>query len=300
MKTPETTTSEIGSSEISTSKISTSKISTSKIKKLLHHPDLWRAGQLTQAPDTRSSGFAVLDEHLPGCGWPRAGLAEFLLNTTGVGELRLLAPLMRELTHSEHRWVAWINPPFIPYAPALEALGIDVSRILLIHPKTHQEALWALERASRSGTCSMTLAWLDERQLHLKDTRRLQLAARQGRTLTCLFRPSEAAATNSMAELRLQMTPGEPGSVALDIRKRRGGWPVSGIRLQISEERRPQEIREQLSLWRNQRRNQRRDQKRHQRELQVEVPRAEVPRAEVPLAEIPLTEVSSTGSRVTH
>lgn len=263
---------------------------TSRIKKLLHHPDLWRAGQLTQPPDTLSSGFAALDEHLPGCGWPRAGLAEFLLNTTGVGELRLLAPLMRELTRSEHRWVAWINPPFIPYAPALEALGIDVSRILLIHPKTHQEALWALERASRSGTCSMTLAWLDERQLHLKDTRRLQMAARQGRTLTCLFRPSEAAAANSMAELRLQMTPDEPGSVALDICKRRGGWPVSGIRLQISEERRPQEIREQLSLWRDQRRDQRQDQRRHQRQLQ----------AEVPLTEVPLTEVSGTGNRVTH
>lgn len=264
---------------------STSRTSTSRIKKLLHHPHLWRAGQLAQPPDTLSSGFATLDEHLPGCGWPRAGLAEFLLNTTGVGELRLLAPLMRELTRSEHRWIAWINPPFIPYAPALEALGIDVSRILLIHPKTHPEALWALERASRSGTCSMTLAWLDERQLHLKDTRRLQLAARQGRTLTCLFRPSEAAATNSMAELRLQMTPDEPGSVALDICKRRGGWPVSGIRLQISEQRRPQEIREQLSLWRE-----KRNPRRHQRQLQTEVP----------LAEVPLTETSSTGNRVTH
>ena len=194
MKTQDTTTS----------RTSTSRASTSSIKKLLHHPHLWRAGQLAQSPDTLSSGFATLDEHLPGCGWPRAGLAEFLLNTTGMGELRLLAPLMRELTRSEHRWIAWINPPFIPYAPALEALGIDVSRILLIHPKTHPEALWALERASRSGTCSMTLAWLDERQLHLKAPRRLQLAARQGRTLTCLFRPSEAAATNSMAELRLR------------------------------------------------------------------------------------------------
>jgi cell division inhibitor SulA len=218
---------------------------------LLDHPGLWRAGQLPRPADTSSSGFSALDEHLPGGGWPRGGLAEFLLSTAGVGELRLLVPLMRALSRDETRWVAWINPPFLPYAPALEALGVDIRKILLIHPKTHREALWALERASRSGTCSLALAWLDERQLKLKDTRRLQIAARQGRTFTCLFRPEEAAAVNSMAELRLQMAASDPGSVVVDIRKRRGGWPVTGIRLQIDDETNPAEIREQLSLWRS-------------------------------------------------
>jgi hypothetical protein len=217
---------------------------------LLDHPELWRAGQLVHSSDTVSSGFAVLDAHLPGGGWPRAGLAEFLLATAGVGELRLLVPLMRTISRAETRWVAWIDPPFVPYAPALEAFGVDIRKILLIHPKNHREALWALERASRSGTCSLALAWLDERQLKQKDTRRLQIAARQGRTLTCLFRPEAAAAVNSMAELRLQVAPAEPGVMTVDIRKRRGGWPVAGIRLQIGSEIGPAEIREQLSCWR--------------------------------------------------
>jgi hypothetical protein len=217
---------------------------------LLDHPELWRAGQLARPADTVSSGFAALDAHLPGGGWPRAGLAEFLLATAGVGELRLLGPLMRTASRTETRWVAWIDPPFVPYAPALEALGVDIRKILLIHPKNHREALWALERASRSGTCSLALAWLDERQLKQKDTRRLQIAARQGRTLTCLFRPEAAAAVNSMAELRLQVAPAEPGAMTVDIRKRRGGWPVAGIRVQIGSEIGPAEIREQLSCWR--------------------------------------------------
>lgn len=234
-----------------------------RLSGLLHHPELWRAGQLDRSPDAVSSGFPALDEHLPGGGWPRGALAEFLLATAGIGELRLLVPLIRSLSRSEVRWVAWINPPFIPYAPALEALGVDVRKILLIHPKTHQQALWALERASRGGTCSLALGWLDERQLELKDTRRLQLAARRGRTLTCLFRPEEAAAAHSMAELRLQVAPAEPGSresagrldtINVDIRKRRGGWPVSGIRLRISDEPGPADIGEQLGLWRSKRR----------------------------------------------
>lgn len=225
---------------------------------LLEHPALWRAGHLEHSPETLSSGFSELDEHLPGGGWPRGALMECLLATAGVGELRLLVHLIRELSNAESRWVAWINPPFIPYAPALQAHGVDVGKILLIHPRTHQQALWALERASRSGTCSMALAWLDERQLELKDTRRLQLAARRGRTLTCLFRPREAAAVNSLAELRLGVTAdtAAPDAITVDILKRRGGWPVSGIRLKLDHEPKPADIREQLSLWR---RKQRRD-----------------------------------------
>jgi len=222
---------------------------------LRQHPDLWRAGQLGRAPDTLPTGFAELDAHLPGNGWPRAGLTELLLGTTGVGELRLLAPLFAHVSRTEMRWIAWVNPPFVPYAPALSALGIDIGKILLIHPRDHKEALWALEQTSRSGSCSVALGWLDERKLHVKDTRRLQLAARRGYTFTCLFRPEQAAAQNSMAELRLQMPAPlreqEPGELNVSIKKRRGGWPVAGLRLSVSDTRKPAEIREQLSLWRS-------------------------------------------------
>ena len=123
---------------------------------LLDHPALWRAGELKQAPETIPSGFDSLDRHLPGKGLPRAGLCEFMLPTAGIGELRLLLPALRALSH-QNRWIAWVNPPFIPYAPALEAAGVDISKILLIHPKNHKDALWALERATRSGTCSAAL-----------------------------------------------------------------------------------------------------------------------------------------------
>jgi len=234
-----------------------------EIANLLRHPHLWRADQLIQAPDALPSGFANLDEHLPGGGWPRAGLSEFLLPTTGIGELRLLAPALKVLSEQEERWLAWINPPFIPYAPALNALGIDISKILLVHPKNHQDALWALERATRSGTCSMVLAWLDEKQLKVKDTQRLQLAAKQGHTFVCLFRPKTAALLHSMAELRLEMAlinseadsgakPGvEPGILEVSINKRRGGWPVTGLRVQVAASRRPEDLPEQLSLWRH-------------------------------------------------
>ena len=112
-----------------------------------------------------------------------------------------------------------------------------------------------MERATRSGSCAIALAWLDESQLTLKDTRRLQLAAKQGNTLTCLFRPSQAASQSSMAELRLQMAKpdtectGKPESLQLAILKRRQGWPIPELQLALKRERNQAEIREQLSLW---------------------------------------------------
>ncbi len=224
------------------------------IQDLLQHPDLWRAGQLraVQAIATTPSGFAALDAHLPGNGWPEAGLMEFMLATSGIGELKLLAPALQHLSR-QARWIAWINPPFIPYAPALSALGIDISKILLIHPKSHEDALWALERASKSGTCSVALAWLDERRLRLKDTRRLQLAAKQGGTLGCLFRPAEASEQASMAELRLGLAPTAPDELAISIVKRRGGWPLAGIKVPVAHEVKTQDVQERLASWRRSR-----------------------------------------------
>ncbi len=228
----------------------------SSTKQLLKHPNLWRAGQLDNAPKQPgiATGYASLDTHLPGGGWPTAGLAEFLLASAGVGELRLLAPALRHLSQQQ-RWIAWINPPFIPYAPALQAAGIDIDKILLIHPRQHDDLLWALERAAKSGSCSCVLAWPEERKLKLRDTQRLQLASKQGRTFTCLFRPRAASAHSSMAELRLALGHSAPGEVCVDILKRRGGWPLHNLCLPAADVgdtkyATPALIHEQLELWR--------------------------------------------------
>ena len=228
-------------------------------QELLKHPNLWRAGQLAdqnaRQPKGIPTGYSQLNEKLPGKGWPAGGLMEFMLTSAGIGELRLLVPALQALSHEENRWVAWINPPFVPYAPALQSVGIDTSKILLIHPRNHKDALWALERACKSGTCSTTLAWLDEKKLKLKDTQRLQLAAKQGRTLSCLFRPQTAHAQSSMAELRLALHTTQPGEISVDILKRRGGWPLHGLTLPIAEttataHQQPEQIQQQLDLWR--------------------------------------------------
>ncbi len=181
--------------------------------------DLWRGNKLSSAlPPGVSTGFAALDAQLAGGGWPLGAVTEILAD--GDCALGLVMPGLARLSQ-ESRWIVFIAPPHIPYAPGLAGRGMDLSRLLLINPKGEQERLWALEQTLRSGACSAVLAWPSH--LEMTVLRRLQLAAEAGRAAVFLFRPEWAARQPSPAALRLQVRPSEGGMV-VNILKRRGSW----------------------------------------------------------------------------
>ena len=69
-----------------------------------------------------------------------------------------------------------------------------------------------------------------------QETRRIQLAARSGSTLAMLFRPISAFKRSSLAELRLALRPAACADhLSLDIIKRKGGWPIQGIELSLTQ-----------------------------------------------------------------
>ena len=192
-------------------------VSDNPLARLLEHPAIWR-GRSTAPQATLSSGFAALDAALPGGGWPRVGLVEILTPQFGVGELRLLVPVLAQVTQrSPPRWVAWVAPPFEPYAPALVARGLALERQLVIRTAT---VLWAMEQALGCGACDVALAWV--RRAPARSLRRLQLATERGRTLGVLFRNVCAAREASPAVLRLAVEPLHAG-VRVTLLKSRGG-----------------------------------------------------------------------------
>ena len=104
---------------------------------------LWRGRRsVLMAGRVLGSGWAVLDEVLGG-GWPRAALVE-VLGDAHLG-LSLLLPLLADLS-LESRWLTWVAPPYLPYAPALAARGIRVERVLLVQQVSDEQALWAAEQ----------------------------------------------------------------------------------------------------------------------------------------------------------
>ena len=188
------------------------------LAQLLSHPAIWRGGDCAPEPASVASGFADLDAALPGRGWPRGALTEVLLEREGIGELRLTLPALARL-QAEGRSVVWVAPPYRPYAPALAAAGLDLARLIVVRGCTDPEALWAYEQALRAPECGAAFGWMhtrDERAL-----RRLQVAAREGRTWGVLWRrPGERAAATA-APLRLSLSP-QSGKLAVRVLKRRG------------------------------------------------------------------------------
>lgn len=172
-----------------------------------------------------STGCAALDDRLPGRGWPTASLIEILLESAGLGEIQLIAPALLQAqrqSEGEMPWLAFIAPPYEPYAPALAEQGIALERLLVVRPASATEALWAAEQALSSGMCAAVLLWLkgtDDRWL-----RRLKLAAEAGGALGVLFRPERHRFEHSPAALRLLLKQDAAGP-QLELIKVQGGRP---------------------------------------------------------------------------
>lgn len=218
------------------------------LEKLLENPRVWRGSSQSNACIGLSSGYPRFDRCLPGGGWPLETLTEILIGQYGIGELRLLMPALAQLStrngqnpngqnpsgqnHSgqnhtgvftEPGWIAWVAPPFQPYAPALQQYGIDLSRLLIVRPKDDSELLWSAEQALSSGSCAAVLLWphiLDD-----QGSRRLQLAAERGHSWAIAFRPLIARRQPSAAALRLELQPTGQGT-CVHILKSRGGRPT--------------------------------------------------------------------------
>src|SRR5688572_24594691 len=99
-----------------------------RLSALLTHPLLWQTGMTRAARESIPTGFAELDERLPGHGWPARGLIELLSAEPGRSELALFAPALARWIEESNSWIALISPPFDPYAPAFTTARLDPHR----------------------------------------------------------------------------------------------------------------------------------------------------------------------------
>tara|TARA_R110002049_G_scaffold69338_14_gene179622 strand:+ start:641 stop:1360 length:720 start_codon:yes stop_codon:yes gene_type:complete len=185
------------------------------------------------------TGYSTLNGELQQGGWPLDGTIELLSDGCGLGAMGLFLPAMEQLS-AQGRWQVFIAPPYIPYAPLLAARGIDTRQILLVHPRSQKDLLWATEQALRSTTCSAVFSWLGARDYRYGDLRKLQLAAASGDTLAVVFRPVAAGRLHTPASLRLRM----PAYRRVQILKQRGGNHGMQVDLPAAED-----IPEQPQLW---------------------------------------------------
>lgn len=187
------------------------------------HPALWRGkGHGDSARGAVSTGFADLDALLPGGGWPLGATIELCIAADGIGELRLLMPVMRRLTDAGRR-IAWVAPPHVPYAPALAAAGLDPSTLTVVQPRARRDIAWSMEKLLQSPHCGVVLGWPPG--MTLTGGRRLQLAAENGNSIgfTLCRNAPETPGQRTGASLCLRLwRQGGAGPLCLRILKMRG------------------------------------------------------------------------------
>ncbi|WP_051001807.1 translesion DNA synthesis-associated protein ImuA [Herbaspirillum sp. YR522] len=184
------------------------------------HPSLWLASQLARGGARGvPTGFDALDAELPERGWPNGMLIELLLPYSGIGELRLLRPVLADRPEAgQHGRIALLQPPHPVNAPGWMHLGVTPQRLLQLQAQ-QRDALWAAEQVLRAGCCHALLMW--QPRLRGEALRRLQLAAQSSATLFFMMRPMSCAAESSPAPLRLALHPARDG-LEIGFIKRRG------------------------------------------------------------------------------
>jgi hypothetical protein len=187
---------------------------------ILQRQAVWRGGApAAPAAPAAPTGFSGLDTAFPGGGWPAGGLVEVLCRAEGIGELQIALPALAALTAAGHR-VAWLAPPYLPYAPALRAAGVHLEHLTVVRAPGRRDALWAAEQALRARSFHALLLWLP--RASYPELRRLAVAAQGAPGFVLAFRPPEAACESSPAVLRLALQSGPESGLKVCILKRRG------------------------------------------------------------------------------
>ena len=195
---------------------------------------VWRAHQLGAAGQAvQSTGHAALDAVLPGGGWPLGVMVELLQAHDGRHEWGLLAPALAALQRQGPGWrpLLLVEPPHLPFGPALAACGLDPAGLLTVRGADPAARLWATAQALRCAELGAVLAWLP--QARADQLRPLQMAASEHGKPLFVFRRWEARSSSSPAPLRLLLATPADGSTDLSVQvlKRRGPPLVLPLRL---------------------------------------------------------------------
>jgi hypothetical protein len=189
-----------------------------------------------------SSAYGPLDKLLPGRGFRRGTLVEWLAFEAGSGAESLALAAAREACREGGALVVFdLAREFYP--PAAVGLGIDPASLIIVQAASQSDNLWALDQALRCPGVAGALAW--PKKLDGRTFRRLQLAAEQGGGLGLLVRPQGARHEPSWAEVRLAVeplpavAPHAPRRLKVELLHSRGGASGGSVEVELDHETHP-------------------------------------------------------------
>jgi protein ImuA len=165
----------------------------------------WEAAGAADDTVVFSCGVPAIDRLLPSSGLRHGMLVEWLAGPSGAvgGGAATLGLLGAREACAEGGALVVIDRSQTFYPRAAAAWGIDLDRMIVVHPKDARDELWAAVQALRSPAVAAMFATID--RLDSRAFRRLQLAAQAGRTLGMLLRPRGAREELSWADMSLEV-----------------------------------------------------------------------------------------------
>ncbi len=167
---------------------------------------LWeRVQQVYRAPlsprsEILSTGSEALDLLLPDSGIIHGSLVEWVGGSSG-----LLSLLVAKHLCGNDGQLMIVDRQRSFYPPSAAAWGIDLNRVVVIHPADAQEELWAYDQCLRSE--GVSVVWGCIERLNSHNFRRLQLTAEKGSGIGFLIRPPTALKEPTWADVRLRVEP---------------------------------------------------------------------------------------------
>jgi hypothetical protein len=195
------------------------------------------SAQYLPPPSAVLPGVPALDDLLPEGRVPAGALVELLMTAEGAGAWTL-ALLLAKQACGERKMLVLADRQKSFYPPAASRLGMDLSRLIVVHPTTYRDHHVAIHQSLSCTAVGAVIGWCD--RLPALDFRRLQLAAKKGGGVGLLVRPASALHTPSFAAIRLLVapltSPEAPRRIQVDVVRYRGGKPGRSLILEIDDE----------------------------------------------------------------
>ena len=167
------------------------------------------------------TGIEPFDRLFPSGGLP-LGHAVELCGEAASGRTSLALRALAA-AHREGRLCAYVDGPRELYPPAAAALGVDLSRLLVLRPKAPKELPWTAVQLLRSGAFACVALDLTHTcaRLSLPEVKKLIDAAAQGGSLLLTLTAAEAPA-EGMSRVRTRAI-GKEGLCVELVHSRLGG-----------------------------------------------------------------------------
>lgn len=151
-----------------------------------------------------STGIPEVDALLPPRKVSRGCCVEWIADGEGTGAETLSVKMAWHATTGT-RLLVIVDPSGEIYPPGLAYLGVDLERVVFLHPSSERDAFWAIIQILRCP--AVGAVWARLTHLDMKTGRRFQLAAEQGQTLGVFVRPLRTLQEISWAEVRFLVEP---------------------------------------------------------------------------------------------